>query len=111
MRKEGPMRAFSFLALAVMLSAAAEANAQYVRRCAWIEGIYVCNSQIETPYSRTTTLCASGLTTACKTTTYNKIPARPASQRDVTVNLDDEARKATARAASGYRDPPGSSQR
>jgi hypothetical protein len=50
----------------------------YNSRCGWTDGVYACWSEIETPTSVTSTLCASGgIDSACRSTTEQKKPPPP----------------------------------
>ncbi len=58
-------------------SLAAHADSSGNSRCYWERGVFVCTSSYETPYSKTTTLCGSGVTSACTTKTIDKEQPKP----------------------------------
>lgn len=106
----------SILVSAVVIAGyvAASANAQTKkqdRECRWYNGVESCTLTTDYGDYKSKQVCdypgGSISNSTCTTARINNAAAR----ENKAFSLDDEARKAAARAASGYRDPPGSTQR
>lgn len=69
------------VALALAPATARASDPVASSKCDWVQGVMRCVSSHETPYSKTTTVCGFGATSACKTWRDEKTPPDPYSTR------------------------------